>query len=204
MELPPYRKPQIGKIIIRSVFDRTLFVLGRAVAIAAPAGLIIWLMANFSVNGQSLLAHCAQFLQPFAHLIGLDGYILMAFILGLPANEIVIPILIMGYMAESSMLELDSFLELKQLFINHDWTWLTAVCMMLFAQILAMVQLWTIRKRNTKCKMDATFLLIPTMAGMCFVLLWPGAGCWDWCKAFFLGLPEASKIFAPLTLPVCT
>ena len=174
LELPPYRKPQIGKIIIRSVFDRTLFVLGRAVAIAAPAGLIIWLMANFSVNGQSLLAHCAQFLQPFAHLIGLDGYILMAFILGLPANEIVIPILIMGYMAESSMLELDSFLELKQLFINHDWTWLTAVCMMLFAlnHWPCGTTLWTIRKETQSVKWTLLSFLIPTMAGIiiCFIV----------------------------------
>ncbi|NLM52251.1 MAG: ferrous iron transport protein B [Firmicutes bacterium] len=174
LELPPYRKPQIGKIIIRSIFDRTLFVLGRAVAIAAPAGLIIWVMANFSVQGQSLLAHCAQFLHPFAQLMGLDGYILMAFILGLPANEIVIPILIMGYMAESSMLELDSLLELKQLFLDHGWTWVTAVCMMLFTlnHWPCGTTLWTIRKETQSFKWTLLSFIIPTVTGIiiCFLV----------------------------------
>ncbi len=86
LELPPYRKPQVGKIIIRSILDRTLFVLGRAVVVAAPAGLVLWIMANITIGNFSLLAHCANFLNPFANLIGLDGYILMAFILGFPAN----------------------------------------------------------------------------------------------------------------------
>lgn len=88
LELPPYRRPQIGKVIVRSVLDRTLFVLGRAAAVAAPAGLVIWLMANLTVNEISLLNHCASVLDPFAKLFGLDGVILIAFILGLPANEI--------------------------------------------------------------------------------------------------------------------
>ena len=96
LELPPYRKPQIGRVIVRSVFDRTLFVLGRAIAVAAPAGLLIWLLANINLGGISILTHCAGFLKPFARLIGLDGYILMAFILGFPANEIVIPIILMA------------------------------------------------------------------------------------------------------------
>lgn len=86
LELPPYRKPQIGKVILRSIFDRTLFVLGRAVAVAAPAGLIIWLMANITIGDLTLLAHCSGFLDPFARLMGLDGVILLAFILGFPAN----------------------------------------------------------------------------------------------------------------------
>ena len=99
LELPPYRKPQIGKIIIRSLFDRTLFVLGRAICVAIPAGLIIWLMANITIGDMSLLNHCAQFLDPFAKLLGLDGVILIAFILGLPANEIVVPIINMVLIA---------------------------------------------------------------------------------------------------------
>ena len=94
LELPPYRRPQIGQVIVRSIFDRTLFVLGRAIVVAAPAGLLIWIMANVYVGDLSLLAHCSAFLDPFARLMGLDGVILMAFILGLPANEIVIPIII--------------------------------------------------------------------------------------------------------------
>ena len=127
LELPPYRKPQIGRIIVRSIFDRTIFVLGRAVMVAAPAGLFIWIMANMNINGISLLDHCAGFLEPFAHLLGMDGYILMAFILGLPANEIVMPIIIMSYMSTGSILDLDNPVALRNLLISHGWTWLTAV-----------------------------------------------------------------------------
>lgn len=119
LELPPYRKPQIGKVIVRSVLDRTLFVLGRAVVVAAPAGLVIWVLANINIGNISILTHCANFLNPFADLIGLDGYILMAFILGFPANEIVIPIIIMSYMATGSMLEFRSLAELKTLLVNN-------------------------------------------------------------------------------------
>ena len=108
LELPPYRRPQVGRVIIRSIFDRTLFVLGRAVAVAAPAGLIIWLLANLQMGGVSLLAHCAAFLDPFAQLLGLDGVILMAFILGFPANEIVVPIMIMTYLSTGSIQESDA------------------------------------------------------------------------------------------------
>ena len=133
LELPPYRRPQIGKVIVRSIFDRTLFVLGRAIAVAAPAGLLIWVMANVQVNGITLLAHCSGFLDPFARLLGMDGVILMAFILGLPANEIVIPIIIMAYMAQGSLLEFDSLAQLRELLVNNGWTWITAVSTMLFS-----------------------------------------------------------------------
>jgi len=133
LELPPYRKPQVGKIIVHSIFDRTLFVLGRAIVVAIPAGLVIWIMANIYIGNSSILTHSANFLDPFGKLIGLDGYILMAFILGFPANEIVIPIIIMSYMATGSLLELDSLVHLKELLISNGWTWLTAVCVMLFS-----------------------------------------------------------------------
>lgn len=90
LELPPYRKPHVGRIIVRSFYDRTLFVLARAIMVAAPAGMITWAFANLYVGDLSILQHSANFLEPFAHLLGLDGFILMAFILGLPANEIVL------------------------------------------------------------------------------------------------------------------
>lgn len=174
LELPPYRKPQIGRVIVRSIFDRTLFVLGRAVVIAAPAGLVIWLMANMTLGNASLLTHCAQFLDPFAQLLGLDGYIMMAFILGLPANEIVIPILIMSYMSEGSMLELDSLLEMRQLFVDNGWTWLTAVCMMLFSvnHWPCGTTLWTIRKETQSWKWTWVSFLVPTLTGIavCFIV----------------------------------
>lgn len=174
LELPPYRKPQIGRVLVRSIFDRTLFVLGRAVAIAAPAGLLIWVMSNTSIAGVSLLAHSARFLDPFARLLGLDGYILMAFILGLPANEIVIPILIMGYVSEGAILELDSLVEMKELFVANGWTWLTAVCMMLFSlnHWPCGTTLWTIRKETQSWRWTWVSLLVPTVTGIvvCFIV----------------------------------
>ncbi|HOQ14273.1 MAG TPA: nucleoside recognition domain-containing protein, partial [Bacillota bacterium] len=174
LELPPYRKPQVGKILVRSIFDRTLFVLGRAVTVAAPAGLVIWLMANITIGDVSILAHCAQFLDPFARLIGLDGYILIAFILGLPANEIVIPILIMGYMAKGSILELDSLAEMRDLFVANGWTWLTAVCMMLFSlnHWPCATTLLTIKKETQSIKWTFVSFLVPTITGIvvCFIV----------------------------------
>lgn len=172
LELPPYRKPQIFKVIIRSIFDKTLFVLGRAVLIAAPAGLIIWLMANITIGNTNILTYCADFLNPFATLIGLDGYILMAFILGFPANEIVIPIIIMSYMSTGNILELGSIAELKTLLVNHGWTWLTAICVMLFT-----LMHWpcgttclTIKKETNSLKWTFLSFLIPTIMGIiiCF------------------------------------
>jgi ferrous iron transport protein B len=132
LELPPYRKPQIGRIIVRSILDRTLFVLTRALIVAAPAGLLIWMLANIQVGDKSLLQHGAMFLDPFASWLGLDGYILLAFILGFPANEIVLPIVIMSYLAAGQIMELDSLAALGQLLADNGWTWLTGVCTMLF------------------------------------------------------------------------
>ena len=133
LELPPYRRPQIVQVIVRSIFDRTLFVLGRAAAVAAPAGLLIWCMANLTVGGQSLLAHCSGFFDPFARLLGLDGVILMAFILGFPANEIVVPVMLMAYLSTGSLTEINDLTQLKTLLTSQGWTWLTATCTMLFS-----------------------------------------------------------------------
>ena len=127
LELPPYRSPKIGDIIVRSIFDRTMFVLGRALIVAAPAGAIIWLMANININDISILKYCAEFLNPFAKLIGLDGIILMAFILGFPANEIVVPIIIMGYLSTGAIADVSGMEELKEILITNGWTIKTAV-----------------------------------------------------------------------------
>lgn len=173
LELPPYRKPRVGRIIVRSIFDRTLFVLGRAVAVAAPAGLVIWVMANTAIGGVSLLAHGARLLDPFARLLGLDGYILMAFILGFPANEIVIPILIMSYTAGGTMVELDSLAEMKQLFVDRGWTWVTAACMMLFSlnHWPCGTTLWTIRKETQSWKWTWVSFLVPTLTGILLCMI---------------------------------
>ena len=168
LELPPYRKPQIGKVIVRSIFDRTLFVLGRAISVAAPAGMVIWLMANILVGGTSVLNHCATFLDPFAQLMGLDGVILIAFILGFPANEIVVPIIIMAYMAQGSILELDSLVEMKQLFVTNGWTWVTAISTMLFSLMHwpCSTTLLTIKKETGSWKWTALAMAIPTVIGI--------------------------------------
>lgn len=174
LELPPYRKPQLGRILVRSIFDRTLFVLLRAVSVAAPAGIIIWIMANIHIGSISILTYGANFLQPFANIIGLDGYILMAFILGLPANEIVVPIIIMSYMSAGNMLELDSLNELRGLLISHGWTHLTAVCVLLFSLLHfpCATTLWTIKKETKSVKWTLVSIATPLLAGIgiCFVV----------------------------------
>lgn len=174
LELPPYRKPQVGKIIIRSIFDRTLFVLARAVIVAAPAGLVIWSMANIHIGNLSVLTHCANFFDPFAKLMGLDGYILMAFILGFPANEIVVPIIIMSYMSTGSMVEFDSLDQLRTLLLAHDWTWLTAVCTMLFSLMHwpCATTCLTIKKETQSFKWTLISFLVPTVTGIiiCFIV----------------------------------
>jgi len=173
LELPPYRRPQIGRVIVRSIFDRTLFVLGRAVIVAAPAGLVIWAMANISVGEVTLLAHCSGFLDPFARLLGLDGVILLAFILGFPANEIVIPIIIMTYMAQGSILEVSDLSVLKQLLVDNGWTWVTAISVMLFSLLHwpCSTTCLTIKKETQSLKWTLISILVPTAAGIavCFV-----------------------------------
>jgi ferrous iron transport protein B len=174
LELPPYRKPQVGRIIVRSILDRTIFVLGRAVAVAAPAGLIIWIMANISIGGASILAHTAGFLDPFGKMLGMDGYIILAFILGLPANEIVLPIIIMSYMASGSLIELSELEHLRQLLASNGWTWLTGVCVMLFSlmHFPCATTLWTIRKETQSMKWTLVSFAVPTIAGIivCFIM----------------------------------
>lgn len=168
LELPPYRRPQIGKVLVRSVFDRTIFVLGRAASVAAPAGMLIWLMANISVGGVSLLAHCSSFLDPFGRFIGLDGVILMAFILGFPANEIVVPIIIMAYTAEEGLVGYDSLLQLKELLVANGWTTVTAVCVVVFSLMHwpCSTTLLTVKKETGSFKWTAVAALLPTAFGI--------------------------------------
>lgn len=174
LELPPYRKPQVGKIIVRSVMDRTLFVLRRAVMVAAPAGLVIWALANITVGDVSVLTQCANFLNPFASAIGMDGFILMAFILGFPANEIVVPIIIMSYLATGSMTDLDSTDQLRSLLVSHGWTWLTAVNVMLFSLMHwpCATTCLTIKKETQSFKWTMVSFAVPTATGIaiCFIV----------------------------------
>ncbi len=173
LELPPYRRPQIGKVIIRSIFDRTLFVLARAVSVAAPAGLIIWLMANITAGDVTLLARCSGFLDPFARLMGLDGVILLAFILGFPANEIVVPIIIMAYMAEGSILKISDLSVLRDLLVSNGWTWITAVSTMLFSLMHwpCSTTCLTIHKETQSMKWTVISWLVPTVTGFVVCVL---------------------------------
>ena len=173
LELPPYRRPQVGKVIIRSIMDRTLFVLGRAVVIAAPAGLLIWLLANITVGDLTLLAHCADVLDPLGRLLGMDGVILLAFILGMPANEIVIPVMLMVYLARGSLTEVENLNTMKHILQDNGWTWVTAGSMILFS-----LMHWpcgttclTIKKETQSVKWMLVSILVPTAVGavVCFL-----------------------------------
>lgn len=179
LELPPYRRPQIGRVLVRSALDRTLFVLGRAAVVAAPAGVIIWIMGNITVGDITLLSHGAALLDPFARWMGLDGIILMAFILGLPANEIVIPIIIMAYMSQGNILAIDDLSALKQLLVDNGWTWVTAACTMLFSLMHwpCSTTLMTIHKESQSLKWTALSFIVPTVAGIAICSLFYNLTC---------------------------
>lgn len=168
LELPPYRKPQFGKIFIRSVFDRTLFVLGRAISVAAPAGIVIWLFATLNINGASLLSIIANFLDPFANLMGLDGYILTAFILGIPANEIVLPIILMCYLGNNTLVNLEDTFAIGQILKQNGWTILTAINVMIFTilHFPCTTTLLTIKKETGSWKWTFISFLLPTICGI--------------------------------------
>ena len=171
LELPPYRRPQPGKVIVRSIFDRTLFVLGRAVAVAAPAGLVIWLLANLTVGGESLLMHIAGFLDPLGTLMGLDGIILMAFILGFPANEIVLPIILMAYLQSGVLAPMDDKTAILSLLSANGWTVKTAVCMAIFSHWPCSTTCLTIKKETGSLKWTAVSILLPTGIGVLLCIL---------------------------------
>lgn len=168
LELPPYRKPQIGKVIVRSIFDRTLFVLGRALVVAAPAGLFIWLLANLNVGGQSLLTTLSSFLDPFGRFLGMDGIILVGFILGFPANEIVIPIILMAYLQTGCLVEMSESSTLLTLFAAHGWTVKTALCMAVFSLFHwpCSTTCLTIKKETGCLRWTIAAFLLPTVIGI--------------------------------------
>ena len=168
LELPPYRKPQIGRILVSSIIDRTLFVLGRALSVAIPAGIIIWVLSNINVNNISLLTYIANFFDPFARLMGLDGYILTAFILGLPANEIVLPIILMCYTRAGTLVNLENIQSIFSILIQNGWTIITAINVMLFSTLHfpCGTTLLTIKKETGSLKWTALSFLIPTICGI--------------------------------------
>lgn len=185
LELPPYRRPQILKVIVRSIFDRTLFVLGRAVVVALPAGLVIWLLANITVNDSSLLQYCTDFLNPFARFFGLDGVILMAFILGFPANEIVIPIMLMTYLEQGSLQEINDPNLLRAILSENGWSLGTAVCTCLFTLFHwpCLTTLLSIKRETGSLKWTAAAFALPTLFGVLLCILFAQTA------AFFLPAP---------------
>ncbi len=173
LELPPYRVPKIGRLLYTSIIDRTIFVLSRAVVIAAPAGAITWIFANIYIGDLSILSHVANFLDPMAKTIGLDGIILMAFIMGIPANEIVLPVLLMAYLSTGTLTDFESVDHLRTILINNGWTPLTALNVMLFSLLHwpCSTALWTIKKETGSIKWTLLSFFIPTAIAftVCFI-----------------------------------
>jgi len=168
LELPPYRRPQIGSVLLHSLLDRTLFVLGRAAAVALPAGMLLWIMANVQRDGISLMARCAALLDPLGRFVGMDGVILLAFLLGLPANETVLPIILMAYTAQGSLQELGALSDIRLLLVQNGWTGVTALCVLLFTLLHwpCSTTLLTIRREAGSWKWAGLAALIPTIGGM--------------------------------------
>lgn len=168
LELPPYRTPQVGQVLIRSILDRTLFVLGRAVTVAAPAGLLIWIAANVYIGGESILSLLAALLQPLGGAMGLDGFILLAFLLGFPANEIVVPCILMGYLSAGSLTDYGGLAELHGLLTAHGWTAGTAVCALVFTlfHFPCGTTCLTIWRETKSVKWTALAVALPTAVGV--------------------------------------
>lgn len=173
LELPPYRRPKFLSVIARSIFDRTLFVLGRAVVVAVPAGFILFLVANIYIGDVSILNFLADKLNGIGTFIGLDGIILLAFILGFPANEIVVPVMLMGYLSTGSLTDYESLETLKNILIDNGWTLLTAINFVLFTlfHFPCSTTFLTIKKETGSFKWSILALIIPTIVGVSFCLL---------------------------------
>ena len=174
MELPPLRKPQFFRTVLNSLREKVVFVLMRAVVIAAPAGVIIWTLANIRIGGASILSHMAGFLEPIGRLMGLDGVILLAFILGFPANEIVLPIALMAYLSKGELSDYSSLEGLSAVLIANGWTAKTALCTCVFSlfHFPCGATLLTIYKETKSAKWTLLSVLLPLSIGfiLCFMI----------------------------------
>ena len=173
LELPPYRVPKIGSVIVRSVLDRTLFVLGRAVVVAVPAGLLIWLLANIRVSDTTLLASLTAVLDPLGKALGLDGAIILGLILGFPANEIVLPIILMCYMNSGALVQYESLDALRSLLISNGWTMCTVLCLLaaFLFRFPCATSCLTVYKETKSVKMTAAAFALPTVMGIIACIL---------------------------------
>ncbi len=174
LELPPYRMPKAGRVILRSILDRTVFVLGRAMSVAAPAGLVIWALANIERGAMPLLGTITGFLDPFARVFGLDGVLLTAFLLGFPANEIVLPVAVMAYMQQGSVEQLPALSELRTLLAANGWTVVTAACVIAFSLFHwpCSTTLLTVKRETGSWRWTFAAALLPTLIGLavCFLI----------------------------------
>ena len=173
LELPPFRRPRLGQILLRSLLDRTLFVLGRAALVAAPAGMLLWLLANLAPGGVSLLDRGAALLDPVGHFFGMDGAILLAFLLGLPANETVLPILLMIYTAGGTLQEVGDTGVFHTLLLAHGWTGVTVLCVLIFCVLHSpcSTTLLTIKKETGRWRWVLLAALLPTALGLALCAL---------------------------------
>ncbi len=168
LELPPYRKPQIGKVLVRSLLDRTIFVLGRACTASIPCGILIWISANIYIGDNTILSVISDFFDPLGQLMGLDGVIILAFIFGFPANEIVVPIILMAYLSQGSLVEMSDTASLRELLISNGWTLKTAVCMLIMTvcHFPCATTCLTIKKETGSLKWTALSMVLPTVVGV--------------------------------------
>ena len=173
LELPPYRMPQVGRVIVRSVRDRTLFVLARAAAVAAPAGVLIWILANVQIGNTAILSHITAFLDPAARVFGIDGVILLAFILGFPANELVMPLIVMGYLSSGTIASGVDFASFRALLLANGWTVQTALCTLVLtvAHAPCSTTCLTILRETRSAKWTLAAVLIPAGIGLALCIL---------------------------------
>ena len=146
---------------------------GRAIAVAAPTGIVIWLFANINIGDSSILNIVANFLNPFANLMGLDGYILTAFILGIPANEIVLPIILMSYMQQGTLVNLEDTLKIGEILTQNGWTILTGINVMIFTLLHfpCSTTLLTIKKETGSWKWTILSFILPTLCGIILCMM---------------------------------
>ncbi len=173
LELPPYRMPKIWDTIWYSVKNRAIFVLGRAIKVAIPAGIVIWIVANLIINDLPLLTYLTQFLNPLGLILGVDGVVILALILGFPANEIVIPIMLMSYLQTSTLIDFENLVELKMILVANGWTIKTAICflVLMLYRFPCSTTLLTIKKETNSNFYTFLAFLIPTLIGIAMCLI---------------------------------
>jgi len=175
LELPPYRRPSILRILYTSLIDRTLFVLWRAILTAAPAGALIWILANIDVGGISLAQHAVNLFEPFGYALGLDGVIILAYVIAIPANEIVVPTMLMAYLGTGMMTDVTDYDQIRTILVDqHGWTMLTAISLMLFSLLHnpCATTILTIWKETHSAKWTTLGALMPLVIAfiVCFLV----------------------------------